>query len=436
MPKTLRKNELTDETVTLTLKMRLYPSSEQASAFDEMCERYRQACNHVSSWIFEHDFLLDSNAVQKQVYSALRDTFGLKAQLAAAVPRTVTARYKTVQTQLKQKPYRYQDVDGQWQRVEKDLSWLQKPIQFRRPQADLNRDRAFSFVNPREKEKIALAHNGIEPSELISVMTLNGRARLNFSLKGFESYLNNDWDFGTGKLVKANGKWYLHISVAKKQALKAFDRSTAIGVVGIDRGLRQVMTVFDSQGKTAFFSGAAIGKKRAHYRKLRQSLQHRNTKSAKRRLKKLGQKENRWMSDVNHQLSKTLSDHYPSGTVFALEDLTDISFDASNLSHKKSQNADLRSWSFYQLEQDLSYKARLKGQQVISVSARYTSQRCPKCGKIDKTQRHHDVHEYRCTCGYRSNDDRLAAMNIQLLGTQWVSGLADKPKFEKLNPTA
>ncbi|CDI41805.1 IS607 family transposase ISLasa12 [Lactobacillus helveticus CIRM-BIA 953] len=32
------------------------------------------------------------------------------------------------------------------------------------------------------------------------------------------------------------------------------------------------------------------------------------------------------------------------------------------------------------------------------------------------------MHEYHCRhCGYTSNDDRIGAMNIQLLGTNWVT---------------
>ena len=436
MPVLSEKNDTTNDPFVLTLKIHLYPSSEQALAFDEMCERYRQACNYVSQWIFEHDFLLNAMKVHHYVYNDLRDKFGLKAQLAIAVPRTVTARYKTVQAQLQKQPYRYQDENGNWQRIYRDLFWLQKPLVFHRPQADLDRGRAYSFVKPTEKEKESLSYKGKTPEALISLMTLDGRAKMGFSMKGFESYLNKDWKFGMGKLVKANNKWYLHMSVTKITNPPAFDRTQATGVVGIDRGLRQIMTTYDSQGKTLFFSGKQVGKKRERYRKLRQSLQTRNTKASKRRLRKLGQKENRWMSDVNHQLSKTLSCYYPSGTVFAMEDLTNVSFDEKNLNRKKSQNADLRSWSFYQLEQFLSYKARLKGQKVVSVAAQYTSQRCPICGKIEKSQRHHEMHEYRCTCGYISNDDRVAAMNIQLLGTQWVSGLSERPKFEKVHPTA
>ena len=55
--------------------------------------------------------------------------------------------------------------------------------------------------------------------------------------------------------------------------------------------------------------------------------------------------------------------------------------------------------------------------------------RCPKCGRIHKENRHHHEHEYVCDkCGYRSNDDRVGAMNIWNLGTLWVSG-DERPRY-------
>lgn len=90
---------------------------------------------------------------------------------------------------------------------------------------------------------------------------------------------------------------------------------------------------------------------------------------------------------------------------------------------------ELRTWTFYQFEQDLTYKAQAIGSQVLKVKPDYTSQRCPKCGRIQKGNRHHDIHEYICDCcGYRSNDDRVGAMNIQILGTMYVSGDSN-PRF-------
>lgn len=136
------------------------------------------------------------------------------------------------------------------------------------------------------------------------------------------------------------------------------------------------------------------------------------------------------MSDVNHKISKALVTHYGKDTLFVLEDLTGVSFDDVNLSKRsKHQRSQIRSWTFFQFEQILTYKALESGSSVIKVSAKYTSQRCPKCGRIHKENRIHDTHEYVCdACGYRSNDDRIGAMNLYELGTMYFSGDAN-PRF-------
>ena len=91
-------------------------------------------------------------------------------------------------------------------------------------------------------------------------------------------------------------------------------------------------------------------KKRDKFQAVRAELQSRGTKSAKRVLKRLAGRENRWMTDVNHQISKTLVRSYGENTLFVIEDLTEVSFSEENL---KNRSADgrygLRSWSFYQL---------------------------------------------------------------------------------------
>ena len=134
------------------------------------------------------------------------------------------------------------------------------------------------------------------------------------------------------------------------------------------------------------------------------------------------------MNDINHQLSKTLVNHYGKNTLFVLEDLTNVTFNTTK-KRKQENRYEHNSWAFYQLEQDLTYKARLNDSQVIEVDAHYTSQRCPKCGRINKDNRNHDLHLYHCDCcGYSSNDDRIAAINIQYLGTEYMSG-NDHPKF-------
>lgn len=418
------KNNLTERRpvlqISLTAKLGIkFKSRLDAQAMTQTLDDYRQACQYVSDYVFDHDFPMNTVELNKILYQDLRANFNLKSQMAQSTLKTVVARYKTTQSQLKkQKVWDGYKKDNHGKEVpnyvSKDLYFLQKPIQFKRPQVDLVRNRDYSF-----KENNQLSINSSKGRLLVDVYT-----------KGFEHYLDGSWKLGTGKIVKSGNKWYFHLAVTKE--FPDFELNKLKHVVGIDRGLRQLMTTYDESGKTAFYSGKAISKKRRKYAKLRQSLQAKNTKSAKRRLRQIGNRESRWMSDVNHCLSKTLVSKYGSSTLFVLEDLTNVTFDTVN-NRKKEDRYEHHSWAFYDLEQKLAYKASLIGSEVITVSAQYTSQRCPKCGTIAKDNRDRTTHSYTCSsCSYSSNDDRIAAMNIQELGKWYVSGVS-KPKFEHKN---
>ena len=399
-----------EQTVNIKVKLNILEPNV-GMKFSKTMEQYRLACNYVSEYLFNNNFPLNKNEVQKVIYNTIREKFNLKSQMTISCIRSVIARYKTVKTQMARRPYKYQDQNtGEWYREVRDLTWLHKPISFNRPQVDLQRNRDWSYLS----------------SGQLSINTLDGRVKVNPICRGFNQYLDGTWKFGLAKLLKSSGKWYLHISATKEVA--DFNKQTVKHVVGLDRGLRFLATSYDEQGKTAFFEGQAIMRKRAKYQKLRATLQAKGTKSAKRRLKKLSGRENRWISDVNHCLSKTLVQKYGANTLFVLENLNGVSFERTDLPKAlRNQN---KSWAFYQLEQFLTYKAHLHNSEVVEVSAKYTSQRCPKCGVIKKDNRNHEKHEYHCdNCGYRSNDDRIGAMNIQLLGTQYISG-QEQPKFE------
>ena len=399
-----------EQTVNIKVKLNILEPNV-GMKFSKTMEQYRLACNYVSEYLFNNNFPLNKNEVQKVIYNTIREKFNLKSQMTISCIRSVIARYKTVKTQMARRPYKYQDQNtGEWYREVRDLTWLHKPISFNRPQVDLQRNRDWSYLS----------------SGQLSINTLDGRVKVDPICRGFNQYLDGTWKFGLAKLLKSSGKWYLHISATKE--VTDFDKQAVKHVVGIDRGLRFLVTSYDEQGKTAFFDGQAIMRKRAKYQKLRAILQTKETKSAKRRLKKLSGRENRWISDVNHCLSKTLVQKYGANTLFVLENLNGVSFERTDLPKAlRNQN---KSWAFYQLEQFLTYKAHLNNSEVVDVSAKYTSQRCPKCGVIKKDNRNHEKHEYHCdNCGYRSNDDRIGAMNIQLLGTQYISG-QEQPKFE------
>ncbi len=408
-----------DGTQVITIKAKIV-FDEPETAIPQIREtmaRFTDGCNFVSDYLFGNGFPMNQNALQKALYADLRLRFGLKSQMAQSAIKAAVARYKTEKTKLENDPFVYADEDGKRQTIRKTLEWLWKPVHFHRPQVDLVRGRDWSRLADGK----------------ISVNTLSGRVKATPVCKGFDQYFDGSWKFGGAKIVEINGMWFLHISATK--FVGEYDVSNAKNVVGVDRGLRFLAVTYDSKGKTKFFDGKRIMEKRENFAKVRAELQCRGTKSAKRRLREISGRENRWMTDVNHQLSKTLVQMYGPDTVFAIEDLTSVSFSKENLRRPKKGKRDLRSWAFYQLEQFLGYKAALNGSCVVKVSAAYTSQRCPKCGSIRKDNRKHETHEYSCSCGFRSNDDRSAAMNIHLLGTLFVSGM-ENPHFEKHVPNA
>ncbi|MDD6512270.1 transposase [Sharpea azabuensis] len=127
------------------------------------------------------------------------------------------------------------------------------------------------------------------------------------------------------------------------------------------------------------------------------------------------------MQDVNHQVSKALVESNPKHTLFVLEDLSGVR-SATEKVRRKGRYVSV-SWLFYDLEQKIIYKAKQNQSSVIKVDRRYTSQCCPLCGHTEKANRNKKIHLFACkNCGYKSNDDRIGAMNLYRMG---ISYLAD-----------
>jgi IS605 OrfB family transposase len=115
------------------------------------------------------------------------------------------------------------------------------------------------------------------------------------------------------------------------------------------------------------------------------------------------------MRDYNHCLSKKIAE-LPYGA-FALEWLKGISKGKKG----KVFNRMRSNWAYFQLRQFLGYKAEDRGKEVILVDPRFTSQRCSKCGFVDKANRKKG--KFHCkSCDFKNNADLNASMNISQIG--------------------
>ena len=360
--------------LTKTTKLQIYVSEDEKALLLNSMRAYSDACNYVSHYIYITKNL-SQFSVQKHTYNTIRTEYNLPSQMACNVVRTVIGSYRTNKT------------NGN--------DWVE--CKYKAPQMTLSWNKDYSLNQNK-----------------FSVSTLCGRIKVDYAESAMEQYFDKSvYRFGAAKVVYKHGKFFLHISVSYE--VEESNISDICNVVGIDRGINFVVATYDSKHKSGFVSGRSIKQKRAHYSKLRKELQKRQTPSARRRLKAIGQRENRWMQDVNHCISKALVESNPKHTLFVLEDLTGIRSVTERVKTKDRYVS--VSWSFYDLEQKLIYKAKQNQSTVIKVDPRYTSQCCPVCGHIEQSNRNKKIHLFTCkNCGYKSNDDRIGAMNLYHMG--------------------
>jgi IS605 OrfB family transposase len=125
----------------------------------------------------------------------------------------------------------------------------------------------------------------------------------------------------------------------------------ATSTLGVGLGRHRVAV--DSNG--TIYEAAEVHHLRSHYPKVRRSLQSKGTKGAKRALKRLSGCERRHVRHVKHVIRRRFVETATAiHRTIALEDLTGI---RGRTRVQKAQRYGQQSWTFYQLQQCLIYKA-------------------------------------------------------------------------------
>ena len=161
------------------------------------------------------------------------------------------------------------------------------------------------------------------------------------------------------------------------------------------------------------------GKEAPHIRKqyssMRKSAQKHGSKKNRHKFRKakiFKQKEKHITKNLNHHISKAIvTNAKEQKAKIVLEDLKSIRKTAKT--NGRSQRRSLNSWSFYQLQSFIEYKAKLQGVPVMYVDPKYTSQVCSKCGMIGER----NGKLFKCPhCGHADHADANAGFNIALRG--------------------
>jgi putative transposase len=343
--------------VKLTIGLKLRPTYQQASALKETLERANAAANECSRIAWDHQTFAQFH-IHKLVYTTLRGQFDISAQLAVRVIAKVADAYKL----------------------------------------DHERQRTFYKHGSIAFDDRILRYG----ADYVSIWTVTGRQKIPFVCSERDRILLAARQ-GESDLIYRKGKWYLWatVNVVEQSPYNPDD------YLGIDLGIARIAT--DSDGKS--FSGSHVKNLRKRHLKLRQRLQSKKTKSAKRRLRERRRKESFFARDLNHQISKQIVKKAKrTNRAIALEELKGI---RSRVRARKAKRSELHSWSFGQLRDFIEYKAKLAGVPVITVNPRNTSRECSSCGHVCKSNRRSQK-VFQCQqCGHSSNADVNAARVIR-----------------------
>lgn len=121
-------------------------------------------------------------------------------------------------------------------------------------------------------------------------------------------------------------------------------------------------------------------------------------------LDKIGERERNFVKTYNHFVSKSVVD-------FAVKNNAKY-INIEDLSGFDSNSFILRNWSFYELQQFITYKAEKYGIVVRKVNPYHTSQICSCCGHWEEGQRLDQAHFECKKCGAKMNADFNASRNI------------------------
>lgn len=346
---------------TVSIKLNI----ENDAPLRELAVTFAQVLNDICDVAWE-ERCFAHNPLHYLVYYPMREKYvGLKANHVACAVRMVSSALKAGRTVAKKKRQKQT-----------------KPI-FSKPTIGFD----------MRTSKITADH--------CTLSTLGERIRVDYSLSPYQSqFFDGTWKIGGSKLVLRKKGWFLQVSVSKEVP----PIRTGGNTIGIDQGIRQIAVTSDNR----FFPAGKLNLRTAQMKHRRGELQSKGTPSARKRLKSISRRENRFRTDVLRCTVKSILSTCDDVDVVVLEDLTKIE------GHKgRNMNRKLSNWGFAQFRDILTYKAEEIGIRVETVDARYTSQKCSACGLVRKANRKQSQHLYVCKCGLSLNDDLNAARTIR-----------------------
>jgi len=339
----------------------LWADAEDLEKLRNTVDAFQSACNYASRIAYNRR-IHKPEMLRKQTYRDLRALFKLSASLAVRAINRVAASYAEAPHML---------------HIFKD-----------------------GFI-PLDKRLFSLKRNGDFQA---SISTIRGRVKAYLLLSEHQRKLLENPILGA-RLILERELPHINICVNCKVM-----QGPMISPVGVDLGFKKLMAA--SNGFK--IKGGQFNARIRNYRALEATLRNRGTSSAKRRLKRLSEREGRWKRTSLHQSSRALIESLVDGEYIVLERLHGRKVRTeSKRNHQPLERN--RSSVMARLHEMITCKCIESGISVVLVPPDYTSQRCPRCGTIDKNNRRSQA-LFRCIhCGYQHNADYIASINLREL---------------------
>jgi len=202
----------------------------------------------------------------------------------------------------------------------------------------------------------------------------------------------------------------------RKETPRPFDPASVLSLDTNERSLDGVFASCDDiKVVKAYFPDVARIQRRHHDRRKRLQKKKAHDRRTSRALcRKEGRREHHRIDyRMHHVANAVLSFAEKHKAAIVLEDLTGIRHNRS-----KEFNRRMSLWPRRKLHQIIEYKAQWNGIPVVKVDPRYSSRRCPTCGRIQDSRM---GTVFECGCGWRM--DRHISASINLLQTAISGGL-------------
>lgn len=358
----------------LTFVVKLQIDTEQQQLLSDTAKAFASACNWINQNVNPNS--TNRNSIQAVCYKDVKDQFGLTANHVVRACARVGANRLTAK-----------------QKGEKVKNF--KPSSF-----DCDA-RTFRFI---------------ESDWEVGISTTGKRLTVPLRASNYhKGKLTGNNPTSAQVCLHRDGCWYVHIQL-KSETPKI---TKTDNVIGVDFGRRDIAVASTGQS----WSGEGIQKTRDKYSRVRASLLQKasqGTRSSRRRarqiLKRLGGRERRYQTWLNHNISKTIIEQAKQTQSFvSIEDLTGIRERTNQKPRNKTERRRSNSWAFHQLRTFLEYKGISEGIEVIVVNPAYTSQSCHCCLHIGvRTEK-----KFKCSnkvCGWIGDADENGSKMIALLG--------------------